>query len=186
MTSKNANRTTTIKGFIVTLEPLNKEPFEIVTPYTRSDAKAGNLVAEQMEVKEGQIITITELINEPLKKTAYDAQLVYDFMRCDFETKEEAEAAINVEEIVIAYTMYYYGAEVWYYLADDNAYYTAPYTDCSPLKFGVVDSREFVKMGAEDYFNAQIIGMHDVTREEVKRYAIVSTENAKQCEKVQA
>ena len=180
--AKNANRTTKVTATIVTLEPLSKETKELEISYTRSYPKAIEAVKEALKLDDSALVAIEELINTPLKKKIYHAQSIRKYMRTDFETQEEAEENAIAHEYVIPYTMYNYEAQVWFYVESDNAYYTSPFVDDSPLKMTKVDARSFIKMCAEAYFEAQIIGIHDDKRYAVTRYALVNEKDLEFCE----
>lgn len=187
--TKNANRTTKVLVKIANPNATNPEEFftekELVIPYTRSEKIAFTSVAEMLE--DDMMFNIIELRNEPLKKVVYDAQLVFDNMLEDCEDLETANDRVNEGESVIPYTMYYYDAHIWYKFDDDGItnFCTDSFTDSSPLKFGVIDTREFIKMTASAYFDAEIIGLYEPTRTEVKRYAIVPNDKLQACVKKQ-
>ena len=183
---RNENRQSTVKGVIVTLEPLTKEEFEIRTPYTRSFPIATKFANEILGANENTIITVTDVIPDELKKVIYDAQLVFDNMSADYEVAETAEDVCDENETVIPYTMHVYQGQVWMYDEDTKEYHTNAIIDQSPLKFTKVDARAFIKMSAESYYGLKVIGIHDEERTEIKRYAIVSNDKLHLCEKPQS
>ena len=180
---RNENRQSTVKGYIVTLEPLSKEEFEIRTPYTRSFPIATKFANEILGANENTIVTVTDVIPDELKKVVYDAQLVFDNMSADYENAETAEDVCDENETVIAYTMHEYEGQVWLYDETTKDYTTEFFMDNSPLKMTKVDARAFLRMMAESFFGKTVIGIHDEKRIENKRYAIVSNDKLHLCEK---
>lgn len=183
---RNENRQSTVKGYIVTLEPLTKEEFEIRTPYTRSIPIATKFANEILGANENNIITVTDVIPDELKKVIYDAQLVVDCMNADYEYEETAQDFCTEDETIVPYTMHEYQGQVWMYDEDTKEYHTNGIVEQSPLKFTKVDARAFIKMSAETYYNLKVIGIHDTEHTEIKRYAIVSNDKLHLCEKPQS
>ena len=181
MTKRNENRKSTVKGIIANPQTQIFEAFEIEIPYTRSTQKAAEFAREILNIEEYIMLSVTEIQNEALKPIVYDNQLVCDYMTADFETKEEAEQNANEMQSVIPYTMFIYSGQVW--LTDGEKYSTEHFTDWSALKFGKIDTRGFVKMMAESFYNAKVIGINDDKRTEQKRFAIVDNDKLQLCVK---
>ena len=179
MTKRNENRKSTIKGIIANPQTQTFEAFEIETPYTRSIPKAAEMAREILNLEDGVMVSITEIHNEALKPVVYDSQAVFDEMIADYETKEKAEKNCNELSTVVPYTMYKYKAQVWLFNGDE--YTTEFFVDQSPMKFGKVDTRGFIRMAAEQFFESKVIGIHDDNRYEEKRYAIVENDRLEFC-----
>lgn len=179
MTKRNENRKSTVKGIIANPETQTFEAFEIETPYTRSIPKAAEMARKVLNLEDGVMVSVTEIHNEALKPVIYDSQEVFDEMVADYETKEEAEENCNELCTVIPYTMYQYEAQVW--LFDGDKYATEFFSDNSPMKFGKVDTRGFIRMAAESFFDSKVIGIHDDKRYEEKRFAIVENDRLEFC-----
>lgn len=185
MTSKkNENRQTTVKGIMANPATQTFEEFEVKTPYTRSTIKAVELARDILKCNPAVMVSVTELMQEEVKKTEYHAQLIYENMAEDFETMEEAESANAAKDFsysVIAYTMYHYDAQVW--IKDGDDYMTLFITDYSPLKLTKVDARALLKMAAENNYGGEVIGVHGDTREASKRFALITPEKLAECVK---
>ena len=179
MTKRNENRKSTVKGIIANPQTQTFEAFEIETPYTRSIPKAVEMAREYFQLANDIMVSVTEIHNEALKPVVYDSQAVFDEMVADYETKENAEENCNENCSVIPYTMYQYEAQVWLFNGDE--YTTEFFTDNSPMKFGKVDTRGFIRIAAEQFFESKVIGIHDDKRFEEKRYAIVENDRLEFC-----
>ena len=187
MTSKrNENRQSTVKGIIANPITQTFEQFEIKTPYTRSTVKAVEFAREQLEITDPQImVSVTEVVPDELKKVAYDAQLIIENSAGTYDNKERAEDDVTENETVLAYTMHGYSGQLWM-IDNEGEYTTVFFADESPLKFGKVDTRAFLKMAGEEVYGCKVIGIHNEERQELKRYAIVSNDKLHLCEKPQS
>lgn len=180
---KNENRTTEVKYmFWSATDNQDGKPYEKSEkiPYTRSAEIARKVLCDKYP--DAMIQVIEPLIQEEIKKTVYHPQLVFDNMRTDFETQEAAEEHANADETVIQYTMYEYTGQFWA-IHDNGDYETDSVYDQSPVKFGKVDTRAFLKISAENLCGGKVIGIHDDNRHEIKRFAIVPNDKLEMCVK---
>lgn len=176
MTSKkNENRTSTVKGIIANPQTQTFEQFEIETAYTRSAVKAVEMAREILNLDNSVMVSVTEIINQPIVKVQYDAQSLIENMRESFENQEEAENAAAENETVIPYELYMYSSQIWAVAGEEYATKFVRYF--STVKHTKVDARAFIKMRYEqENKSAQVIGIHADERKEQKRYAVISDE----------
>lgn len=176
MTSKkNENRTSTVKGIIANPQTQTFEQFEIETAYTRSTVKAVEMAREIMNLDPAVMVSVTEIVNQPLVKVQYDAQSLIENMRESFENQEEAENAAAENESVIGYELYLYSGQIWAVASEE--YVTEFVRYFSTVKHTKVDARAFIKMRYEqENESAQVIGIHADERKEQKRFAVISDE----------
>lgn len=177
MTSKkNENRTSTVKGIIANPQTQTFEQFEIETAYTRSAVKAVEMAREVLNLDPSVMVSVTEIVNQPLVKVQYDAQSLIENMRESFGNQEEAENAAAENEQVIAYELFAYSGQIWAVAGEEYATEFVRYF--STVKHTKVDARAFIKMRYEqENENAQVIGIHADERKEQKRFAVISEEN---------
>lgn len=177
MTSKkNENRTSTVKGIIANPQTQTFEQFEIETAYTRSAVKATEMAREALNLDPAVMVSVTEIVNQPLVKVQYDAQSLIENMRESFENQEEAEKAAAENETVIAYELFMYSGQIWAVAGEE--YVTEFVRYFSTVKHTKVDARAFIKMRYEqENESAQVIGIHGDERKEQKRFAVISEEN---------
>lgn len=188
MTSKrNENRMTTAKGIIANPYTKTFDEFEERINYTRSINKATEMVREVMSLDADVMISVTELVQDEVKRVVYNSQLVYENMFADYEDEETANENAGEIHTVIPYTMYEYGAQVWLYDKTSETYGTDYVCDMSPLKMTKIDARAFIRMSAEklhgDVHEVECIGIHDDERTEIKRFAIVENDKLQLCVK---
>lgn len=177
MTSKkNENRTSTVKGIIANPQTQTFEQFEIETAYTRSAVKAVEMAREALNLDPAVMVSVTEIVNQPLVKVQYDAQSLIENMRESFENQEAAENAAAENETVIPYELYMYSGQIWAVAGEEYATDFVRYF--STVKHTKVDARAFIKMRYEqENETAQVIGIHGDERKEQKRFAVISDEN---------
>ena len=177
MTSKkNENRTSTVKGIIANPQTQTFEQFESETAYTRSAVKAVELAREALNLDPTVMVSVTEIVNQPLVKVQYDAQSLIENMRESFENQEEAENAAEENEQVIGYELFAYSGQIW--AVSGEEYVTEFVRYFSTVKHTKVDARAFIKMRYEQENEfAQVIGIHGDERKEQKRFAVISEEN---------
>lgn len=176
MTSKkNENRTSTVKGIIANPQTQTFEQFEIETAYTRSAVKAVEMAREILNLDPTVMVSVTEIVNQPLVKVQYDAQSLIENMRESFGNQEEAENAAAENETVIPYELFMYSGQIWAVAGEEYETEFARYF--STIKHTKVDARAFIKMRYEqENESAQVIGIHGDERKEQKRYAVISDE----------
>lgn len=177
MTSKkNENRTSTVKGIIANPQTQTFEQFEIETAYTRSAIKAVEMAREALNLDPAVMVSVTEIVNQPLVKVQYDAQSLIENMRESFENQEEAENAAAENETVIPYELFMYSGQIWAVSGEEYATDFVRYF--STVKHTKVDARAFIKMRYEqENETVLVIGIHGDKRKEQKRYAVISEEN---------
>lgn len=170
---KNTNRTSIIKGQIVDAQEFKFEAFEIETEYTRSTFKAAQLVADAMNLEAGRyMVHVTEIINEPVKAIEYDAQSLFDFA-LNVDTVNDFEPTETQK--VIEFTAYVYSGQIWAVSGED--YKTENYEVERNVKLTKVDQRAIIAMCYEkEYENWRVLGVHNVTREPVQRFALIENE----------
>ena len=176
MTSKkNENRTSTVKGIIANPQTQTFEQFEIETAYTRSAVKAVEMAREILNLDNSVMISVTEIVNQPLVKVQYDAQSLIENMRESFGNQEEAESAAEENESVIEYELYAYSGQIWAVAGEE--YVTEFVRYFSTVKHTKVDARAFIKMRYEqENDSAQVIGIHGDERKEQKQFAVIGNE----------
>lgn len=176
MTSKkNENRTSTVKGIIANPQTQTFEQFEIETAYTRSAVKAVEMAREILNLDNSVMISVTEIVNQPLVKVQYDAQSLIENMRESFGNQEEAESAAEENESVIKYELYAYSGQIWAVAGEE--YVTEFVRYFSTVKHTKVDARAFIKMRYEqENDSAQVIGIHGDERKEQKQFAVIGNE----------
>ena len=178
---KNENRKTTAKGFIANPYTKTFDEFEERIDYTRSLTKAIALVRKEKALDADVMISVTELIQDEVKRIVYNSELVFENMVSDYENEEDANSYVFDNQTVIQYTMYEYSAHVW---MKNGKEYTSEYVlDNSPLKLGKIDTRAFIRMSAEKLFDCNCIAVNGEERTEVKRFAIVDNDKLKLCVK---
>ena len=176
MTNKrNENRTSMVKGIIANPQTQTFEQFEIETAYTRSAVKAVEMAREALNLDPAVMVSVTEIVNQPLMKVQYDAQSLIENMRESFGNQEEAEKAAAENETVIAYELFMYSGQIWAVSGDE---YTTEFVRYfSTVKHTKVDARAFIKMRYEqENESAQVIGIHADTRTCEKRFAVIGDE----------
>lgn len=172
---KNENRTSTVKGIIANPHTQTFEQFEIETAYTRSAVKAVEMAREALNLDKSVMVSVTEIVNQPIAKVQYDAQSLIENMRESFENQAEAEKATAENEQVIAYEIYLYSGQIWAVSGEEYATEFVRYF--STVKHTKVDARAFIKMRFEqENENAFVIGIHGDERKCEKRFAVISDE----------
>lgn len=170
----NENRKSTVKGIIANTEKQTFENFEIETPYTRSNSMAIKYAKEAMKLDDNALVSIVEIINKPFKRPIYDAGKLIENAIEFFDDETDAKNAASDSVSVIKVTDYVYSGQVWAIL-DSGEYYTEFIKDASPVKFGKVDTRGFIKMRAEKRLSGKVIGVHGDKRE--VRFQFITIEN---------
>lgn len=181
MTSKkNENRKSTVKGILANTKEQTFEQFEIETEYTRSNVKAAELVREAMKLDDFVLVSVMEIVNEPVKKIEYDAQSLTEFASEIFTDEEEANkfAEANNCELV-KFERFTYTAQIWAVIGEE--YKTEFHTYVSCVKLGKVDTRAALVMNYEKQNKgAQVIGIHADERKAEKCFAAITAENLEQ------
>lgn len=179
---KNANRKSTIKGIIANTETQTFENFEIEVPYTRSKVKAVALVKEAMNLDNTALVSITKVINEPLKRVQYDTGKLIENAQAFYEYEVDAKNEAADDEAVIKVTIYDYSGQVWA-VVDSGEYITEFITAPSHVKFGKVDTRGFIKMTAENLLSAKVIGVDADKREPRIEFITIKNDALEKCVK---
>lgn len=175
---KNENRQTEVKFYYW-------NPTEGGTPtektekinYTRSDAIAQKTLAEKYN---GCMIQVIELKQEEIVRTVYNPQLVYENASIVCETEESANENNGENFTIVPFTMYSYEGQYWA-VSDNGNYETDAIYDESPVKFGKIDTRGFLRMSAEQLTGMHVLAIHNDTRTELKRWAVVPNERIELC-----
>lgn len=170
---KNTNeRKSIIRGFMANPYTKTFDEFEIETAYTRSLTKAVEFAREELALDKDVMLSVTEIINEPVKAVEYDAQSLCDFATAidnhdDFEPTET--------QTVIPFTAYIYSGQIWAVSGED--YTTEHYEVERNIKLTKVDQRVAVAMAYEkEWENWHVLGVHEVKREAVERFALIERE----------
>ena len=170
---KNTNeRKSIIRGFMANPYTKTFDEFEIETAYTRSLTKAVEFAREELALDNDVMLSVTEIINEPVKAVEYDAQSLCEFAtaidnRNDFEPTET--------QIVIPFTAYVYSGQIWANSGED--YTTEFYEVERNIKLTKVDQRAAVAMAYEKEWDKwHVLGVHNVKREAVERFALIERE----------
>lgn len=184
MTKNNnrfANRETVVKGFIINTATQEFTPFEETISYTRSAQKAVELVREKMQLDNDPniIVTVNEIVNEAPKPIKYNEGKIYDFSIAQYEEKEDAEKQLSDGYEVKEIRWFEYEAAYW--ATNGEEYITDFVHDESPIGFTKVDMRAFLVMSAEQLTGFKVIGIHNETKRETKRYCVIETTNLEKC-----
>lgn len=184
MTKNNkrfANRETTVKGFIINTNSQEFTPFEETISYARSAQKAVELVREKMQLDNDPsiVITVNEIINEAPKPIKYNDGKIYDFSVGDFYDKEDAEKQCTDGYEVKEIRWFEYEAAYW--ATNGDEYVTDFVHDESHVGFTKVDMRAFLAMSAEQLTGFKVIGIHNETKRETKRYCIIKSDELEKC-----
>ena len=184
MTKNNkrfADRETVVKGFIINTATQEFTPFEETISYARSAQKAVELVREKMQLDNDPniIVTVNEIENEKPKPIKYNESKIYDFSIAHYQDKEDAEAQLSDGYEVKEIRWFEYEAAYW--AVNGEEYVTDFVHDESPISFTKVDMRAFLVMSAEQLTGFKVIGIHDETKRETKRYCVIETANLEKC-----
>ena len=178
MTKRNfEERKSVIRGQIIDAVEFKFDTFEIETEYTRSETKAANLAMDALGLDPKRyMIRVTEIVNEAVKPVVYDAQSLIDFAVAVYDYEIDAEPTET--QVVIPFTVHCYSAQVWAVSGED---YTTEYHEYeTTVKLGKVDARAAVKMNYEHENKSWfVIGIHNDTRQEFKRYALIERDELK-------
>ena len=178
--NRNEGRTTNVKFMFWNPEE-GGTPYERneKIPYTRSDEIARKTLSDMFH---NCMIQVVDLEQEEVKRVSYNLGKVNEYKTAAYETAEEAEAHATETQTIIPFTMYGYDGHVW--MKDGDEFFTEYIADESPVKFGISETRSFIKLTAENiYDNAVCIGTYETKRYELKRFAIVENENLELCVK---
>ena len=181
-TNRFANRTTTVKGFIINTKTQEFQPFETVVSYVRSADKAVNMVREQMGITEAEIIiTVNEIVNEAPKPVKYNDGKIYDLAYNRFDNEENARKAAEIDGTEMSVIKWYeISGQIWA-REDDGEYITEFYADETPANLTKTNAREFLKMSYEDMNDCKVLGVHNCTKREKPMYCIITRENLQKC-----
>ncbi len=184
MTKNNkrfADRETVVKGFIINTNSQEFTPFEETISYARSAQKAVELVREKMQLDNDPsiVITVNEIINEAPKPIKYNESKIYDFSVAHYDEKEDAEKQCGENYEVKEIRWFEYEAAYW--ATNGEEYFTDFVHDESPIGFTKVDMRAFLVMSAEQLTGLKVIGIHNETKHEVKRYCIIKSSDLEKC-----
>lgn len=173
---KNENRTSTVKGIIANPQTQTFEQFEIETAYTRSAVKAVEMAREILNLDAAVMISVTEIVNQPVVKVQYDAQSLIENMRELALSESDAKEIAQDGDQIIPFEMFKYTGQIW--AVNGEEYTTEEYTTWSTVKHTKVDARAWLKMCYEKEFEgSQVIGIHADIRTCEKRFAVISDEN---------
>lgn len=177
--NRNEGRMTTVKFMFWNPEE-GGTPYESTEkiPYTRSEEIARKTLAEMFP---NCMIQVTALEQEEVKRVEYNSSKVNEFKTAAYETAEEAEANATKTQTIIPFTMYGYDGHVW--MKDGDDFFTEYIADESPVKFGIAETRSFIRMTAENNYACECIGTYETKRYELKRFALVENENLEMCVK---
>ena len=144
--------------------------------YTRSEEIARKTLSDMFP---NCMIQITALEQEEIKRVIYNSSKINEHKIAAYETVEEAEEHATETQTVIPFKMYGYDGHVW--MKDGEDFFTEYIADESPVKFGISETRSFIRLTAENIYSAECIGTYETKRYELKRYAIVDNENLALC-----
>lgn len=177
--NRNEGRKTEVKFMFWNPEE-GGTPYERIEkiPYTRSDEIARKTLSEMFP---NCMIQVIELDQEEVKRVVYNSGKVNEYKTAAFETAEDAEANVTDTQTVIPFTMYGYSGHVW--MKNGDEFFTEYITDESPIKFGIGETRAFIKIAAENNYACMCIGTYDTKRHELKRFALVENDSLQMCVK---
>lgn len=147
-------------------------------PYTRSDEIARKTLYEMFP---NCMVQVTALEQEEIKRVIYNSGKVNEFKTAAYETAEEAEAHATETQAIIPFIMYGYDGHVW--MKDGEEFFTEYIADESPVKFGISETRSFIRSTAENNYACECIGTYETKRHELKRFAVVDNKNLALCVK---
>lgn len=179
---KNENRQTEVKFMFWSSEDNdNGKPYEKTEKicYTRSEAIA---LKELTKKYPNAMIQVKEVKPDELVKIVYNSQLVFENAETAHETEESANESATENYTIIPFTMYAYEGQYWA-VSDGGEYETDSIYDESPVKFGKIDTRGFLRMSAEQLTGMHVLAIHNDTRIELKRWAVVPNERVEMCVK---
>ena len=178
---KFANRTTTVKGFLIDTEKQSFTPFEEVVSYVRGNDKAVKLVSEKLNISDNTVITVTEIINEKAKPIVYNDGKIFDLAQEVFVSKEEAEEYANANNLdVKEVTRYTISAHLWVRYEDEYNTCVGAYE--SNTNYTKANARQFVKMRYEEsHEGVTVIGVVDEKKEPYNAYAVIDSEELAKC-----
>lgn len=178
---KFANRTTTVKGFLIDTEKQTFTPFEEVVSYVRGNDKAVKLVSEKLGVSDNTVITVTEIINEKAKPVVYNTGKIFDLAQEVFVSKEEAEEYAKANGLVVKeVTRYTISAHLW--TRNEDVYATCVGAYEANANYTKANARQFVKMRYEEtHEGVTVIGVIDEKKEPYIAYATIDSEELAAC-----
>lgn len=173
MSTKFENRTTTAVAVVMDFDIMAFNVHEIEIPYTRTISKAISMVAAKLGVPENNV-TIKEL-----KQTEFKAQNLTSGQLVNIASEyglEEPAKDVPEGFTCIPYTAYQYFGTAFGYTKEDNTPTAMPLVVEQLEKHGKNDARGMLINHAESTYNMNVFALDYKQRHEVKRFAIVNSE----------
>ena len=171
--TKFENRTTKAIAVVMNFDAMNFEVHEVEIPYTRTIAKAIDMVAAKLNVP-ANTVTIKELVQSEFKaQNLTSGQLVN--ISIEYGLTEPAKE-VPTGYTCIPYTAYQYFGTAFGYAKEDNAPIAMPLVIEQLEKHGKNDARGMMFNHAEETYNMSVFALDYKQRNEVKRYAVVNSE----------
>ena len=177
--TKFENRKTVAIAAVMNFDEMQFNMHEIEIPYTRTIAKAVDMVAAALNVP-ANTVSIKELKQTEFKANDLNASQILNIAHhsniADFE---EAKNLANESETCVPYTVYEYAATVFGY-SNERDEHNAPIPFGKrvlirdTVKRGKNDAKGFVMDSVKNEFEA-VICIEYKNRFEVKRYAVVDS-----------
>ena len=167
------NKQTNVKGII--FDPRTREctDFDIMTNYTRSNAKAIEFVTEELNIEPPIIVSITELINQKSEPKVYNNSKVIELAEeVSYEERENWRKA----------TMYNITGFAWLEV-NDGQFETEFIEFDTPTNLTKTNVRQSVAMHAEElYEDCKVLAVANCEKIEFPIWVNITPENLAKCE----